>query len=107
MDNALCSAILASLGKHWKKADQDIFILAVVLNPYIHMKAFHQHSCYCTMGVLWPIVTCLAQCFWNSLNPDREFQKVFSDYLSGMREWLDASLGLKYFKEMATKDLSH
>jgi hypothetical protein len=34
------TAILASLEKRWAKADQEVFILAVFLNPYI------RHCCF-------------------------------------------------------------
>jgi hypothetical protein len=38
------SAIHNSLEKRWKKVDQYIFILAVVLNPYIRKRAFRAGS---------------------------------------------------------------
>jgi hypothetical protein len=34
--------IIKSLEKRWKKADQDIFIVAVFLNPYVRSDLFKQ-----------------------------------------------------------------
>lgn len=35
-----CTAILDSIEKRWAKADQDVFIAAVILNPFIKTSAF-------------------------------------------------------------------
>jgi len=35
-----CTAILDSIEKQWAKADQDVFITAVILNPFVKMAAF-------------------------------------------------------------------
>ena len=39
-DVEVWTVILASLEKWWAKADQEVFILAVFLNPYIHSQCF-------------------------------------------------------------------
>ena len=40
LDPQIWAAILGSLEKHWAKGDQDVFILAVFLNPYIQQHPF-------------------------------------------------------------------
>ena len=48
-----CSAILDSIEKRWAKADQDIFITAVILNPFVKMAAFSPQVQFLTRaGVL-------------------------------------------------------
>ena len=36
-----CDAITRSIEKRWKAADQPLFILAVIFNPYTRADAFH------------------------------------------------------------------
>jgi len=43
LDTAIHTKILVSLAKHWSAANQDVFILAVLLKPYIHHQCF-SHS---------------------------------------------------------------
>jgi hypothetical protein len=106
IEDELRTAIINSLEKRWKKADHDVFLLAVILNPYLRTKVFHPHSPYRTMGTLWPIVERLCKRFWNGLVPDREFRRSFSDYLLGLGEWSDDSLRLVDWKEAAKEDVS-
>ena len=37
-----CNAIIESIKQHWPKADQEIFIAAVILNPFYHTSPFAQ-----------------------------------------------------------------
>lgn len=39
-----CAAILNSIEKHWLAADQDIFIVAVIINPFYWTTAFTAHQ---------------------------------------------------------------
>ncbi|KIK80126.1 hypothetical protein PAXRUDRAFT_75341, partial [Paxillus rubicundulus Ve08.2h10] len=40
MDSKISTAVQVSLEKCWAEADQDVFICAVVLNPFLHMSCF-------------------------------------------------------------------
>jgi len=43
-DEDLHLGILASLEKRWKKADQDVFIMAMFLNPFIQSSLLNKAS---------------------------------------------------------------
>ncbi|THU89843.1 hypothetical protein K435DRAFT_864863 [Dendrothele bispora CBS 962.96] len=50
------AAILKSLAKCWQKADRNIFILAVVFNPYIRSKTFNPSNQISAPGRIWLLV---------------------------------------------------
>jgi len=52
-DVEVCTAILASLKKWWVKADQEVFILAVFLNPYIHHWCFSRWHLQMQTCTIW------------------------------------------------------
>jgi len=58
-DVAACNAILESLEKRWAKADQDVFIAAVILNPlhkvapFTKMVSFSSAGVYTLLSRLW------------------------------------------------------
>ena len=59
-DEDLRLSVLKSLEKRWKKVDQDIFIVAVFLNPYIQAKLFRQE--FLMEAQLYNIVERLYEC---------------------------------------------
>lgn len=66
-----------SLEKRWKKADQDIFIVAVFLNPYIRAKLFRQQ--FLTEAQLYNIVERLYERLM-CCKADLGFMGAFEDY---------------------------
>lgn len=105
IEAALRSAVLNSLEKRWGKADQDAFLLALVLNPYIRTKIFHPTNPLRTMAALWAIVRRCCDRFWDGLVPDHEFRRAFSDYLTGVGEWSDIGLCLDELKKGAAAEV--
>ena len=51
-DRTARNAILASIDQRWKKSDQEVFIAAVVLNPYIKTAPFRQLPFLTNAGLL-------------------------------------------------------
>ena len=43
-DVHVCEAVLKSLETRWGKADQDVFIAAIILNPYLQSNPFSQST---------------------------------------------------------------
>ncbi|KAF8975091.1 hypothetical protein BDQ17DRAFT_1441658 [Cyathus striatus] len=43
-DTESANAIISSIEKHWEKSDQEVFIAAVILNPFYQTKPFAQHD---------------------------------------------------------------
>ncbi|KZT64718.1 hypothetical protein DAEQUDRAFT_769439 [Daedalea quercina L-15889] len=80
LDLSACRAVLVSLEKRWAKQDQGIFILAVILNPYIRISAFERNSPFCQANEIQNLT---AQVFWHfyRCEPDNEFMTSVIRYL--------------------------
>jgi len=58
-DQVACNAVLNSLEKRWANADQDVFIAAVILNPFFKhapfkpLSRFQPASIYNLFAILW------------------------------------------------------
>ena len=76
----VCTVILTSLEERWAKADQDVFILAVFLNPYICSKCFSRAAL--TEAALYNMtVQVFEQLFGQKANLD--LLQAFTDYNRG------------------------
>jgi hypothetical protein len=106
LDSTVCTAILASLEKRWAKADQSTFILAVILNPYIHASTFSTTSPYRTFDKLWELVDITFVRFY-SVHPDTEFRVAFSHYIHGTGDWNDEKMGLAVLQAAADHEVCH
>lgn len=63
-DTVVRDAIHSSLEKRWKKADQEVFILAILFNPYVRKKCFNRENPLFTEASLWGMVTrCYSRMF--------------------------------------------
>jgi hypothetical protein len=49
-DEDIQNAVLASVKKRWADTDQEVGILAVILNPYVRTSAFHPRSKFCDLN---------------------------------------------------------
>jgi hypothetical protein len=47
-NNPGCTAILESIEKQWAKVDQDVFIAAIILNPFVKTLAFSPQLSFMT-----------------------------------------------------------
>lgn len=106
MDPAVRDGDLASLEKRWANADQDIFILCLILNPYIRTDAFHPNSPFRTMNGVWPIFRA-AYVRMYDVEPDLECQTALSQHLQQLGNWTDESMSLKEHEELANKSVHH
>lgn len=95
-----------SLEKRWKKADQPVFLLAVVFNPYIRTRCFHPNSPFKLMRGLWPLVKKTFRRFFDQ-DPDSAFRQSFANYIAGVGSWSDEAMSLRELKELATAEKSH
>ncbi|KAL1672232.1 ribonuclease H-like domain-containing protein [Schizophyllum commune] len=102
LDPAIREAVHKSLEKRWKKIDQDIFILAVVFNPYIRTACFASESPFCRTGTIRQLVIkCYKRIFNTSNEPNTEFRSALSDYLGKVGIWSDESMDLAGHKARA------
>jgi hypothetical protein len=67
---------------YWKKVDSNIFLLALVFNPYIQTDVFASTSTFCSVGTLWPLVSWVYKLMFDTTDkPSMEFQSDFMVYL--------------------------
>lgn len=102
LDNAVRIAVHASIEKRWANCDRPIFILALVLNPYICVSAFSRTSPYRMPDKLWEL-TRKAFIRFYSAEPDMDFRAAFSQYIRGQGVWSDTSMRLQQY----TVDAEH
>jgi hypothetical protein len=85
-----CTAILDSIEKRWEKVDQDVFIAAVILNPFVKTAAFSAQVRFLTRAGVLALMKRLYQRFFSITDTTEEFeenmQRLFSnveDYFAG------------------------
>ena len=86
-----CTAIIDSIEKRWAKADQDVFIAAVILNPFVKATAFSPQVPFLTQAGVLMLLKRLYQRFFSvSETPvelDKHMRQLFSnieDYFGGV-----------------------
>jgi len=97
--------VLASLEKRWAAADQEPFIAAVVLNPFLRGKCFA-----CANPILTPIGLCnmLKRLYLRIFRceVDSQFQSAFMDYYNDRAEFSNAFLSLEEWEGTARQQVS-
>jgi hypothetical protein len=97
LDPQIRTGILGSLEKQWAKADQDVFILAVFLNPYIQQQPF-SHAAL-THANIYEITARLFMCIFNRQS-NLQFLKSFEDYFSNTGDFSCQSMELDMMKSL-------
>ena len=97
--------ILNSLEKRWAAADQEPFIAAVVLNPFIRGDLFGRDI------ALTPIGLCnmLKRLQWRvfRVEADGDFQAAFMDYYNKREEFSPDAMALEDWLNIAKKKVSY
>jgi len=94
-DEDLRLGAINSLEKRWKKADQDVFIVAVFLNPNIRAKLFRQE--FLTEAQLYNIVERLYERVMRC-KADLGFMDAYEDYKRSRGEFSDDNMSLALMK---------
>lgn len=100
--------IITSLEKRWSNCgdDREIYILAVVLNPYIRTTAFRRDNPATTFNSLYSMLTrCFKRMFQRDADP--EMTTVFSNYLRRLDEFSDEEMRLADEKLLAERKVPH
>ncbi|KAF5353605.1 hypothetical protein D9758_013785 [Tetrapyrgos nigripes] len=98
-------AIHASLEKCWKKVDQEVFILAVIFNPFIQQCAFKSGGPFHSTADRWHVICWVFRQFYGR-TPDAKFHKAFTKYMAGTGKWSHEMMDLDYFCQDAKEWLS-
>lgn len=97
--------LLGSLEKRWDAADQDVFILSLVLNPYIRNACFAPgHPELSRSGLCAMAKRVCERTFDTQCNSD--FTGAFMDYLHGREEFSAERMHLDHFEQIAENEVS-
>lgn len=99
LDHGIRAGILGSLEKRWKQADQEVFIVALLLNPYLRGQCFNPLAL--TERALYTIVERVFERLF-SVPADLNFLKAFSDYFknAASSEFSKESMSLDKMKAL-------
>ena len=97
--------VYCSLETRWAKIDQDVFLMAVVLNPYLRHDRFNRSNRFLTEASLW--VT-FRRVYLRMLGEElnSELSNNFTEYIHHLGEWSNESMMLGDISARAAKDVS-
>lgn len=99
-DPAIRNCIHSSLEKRWAKTGQTVFILAVVLNPYLRGDCFNDRSPFRTFVPVWDMVNRTYKRMFGR-DPPPGLRKQLQLYLTRSDKWTDELMGLEAYKQEA------
>jgi hypothetical protein len=105
-DSDVCDEILDSLEKRWAAADQEPFIAAVILNPYLHGDFLGRGDIALTLIGLCNMLKHLQWCMFK-VEADADFQAAFMDYYNKHEEFAPEAMALVDWMNMAWKKVSY
>jgi hypothetical protein len=85
-----CTAIINSIEKRWDKADQDVFIAAVILNPFVKTAPFSSQSRLMTQASILSLLKCLYSRFFSITEEEEELKESLQRLYSDLEGYLDA-----------------
>ena len=90
-DYAGCTAVIDSIEKRWAKADQDVFIAAVVLNPFFKREPFSLESRLWSEATVLSLMKRLYKCFFSVTEEEGELEESINELYSNLGDYLDGS----------------
>jgi hypothetical protein len=105
IEDAVQTKILSSLEKRWAAADQDPFIAAVVLNPFLRGRCLSRANTTLTPIGLCNLLKRLHLRVFKC-EVDSHFQSAFMDYYNGREEFSDEFLSLDGWEVAAKQQVS-
>ncbi|KAI0349577.1 hypothetical protein OH77DRAFT_1414734 [Trametes cingulata] len=91
-ESTIKTAVIRSLEMRWSKADQDVFIAAVLLNPYVRMRPFHRLAHIFSPAAIYALFDRLWQRFYPSEPVPATFYNSVTNYLQEREEFAGLSL---------------
>lgn len=98
------TCVRKSLEKRWLPMEQEVFIIAVYLNPYIRGAAFSTKNPVVRPINLYNIAKQLFQRFFD-IEPDLDFHAAFFDYAKGLREFCSRFMNLAEMKQLHEREV--
>jgi len=103
-DAIACQAILRSIEARWAKCDQEVFVAAVLVNPFFRMSAFRPLQCFNKAEVRL-LFTRLYRRFYG-VEPLHTFIEDAYDFLDGKGLFQAIRGEIDYETEAATRKVS-
>lgn len=103
IDGPSCAKIIRSIEKRWAKADQDVFIAATFLNPYIRKRCFN--PAVLTESSLYNLIERVFERLFEKKG-DLALLRAFTDYAKGVSEFLDEEMNLNQMTAMHLQEVS-
>jgi hypothetical protein len=104
-DSEVRDGVLASLEKRWAAADQDPFIAAVILNPFLRGDFLaRRHVGLTPIGLCNMLKRLHSRIF--RVDVDADFQAAFMDYFNRREEFSPESMALMDWIDTAQKKVS-
>lgn len=94
LDANVKGCLLDSIEKRWTKTDQDSFLAAVILNPYIRQRLFKNGSPYSTIASVFNLFVRLWKRFFDR-EPDEVFFPAVFDYCRSDSSFSDKAMFLQ------------
>ncbi|KAK7689437.1 hypothetical protein QCA50_007229 [Cerrena zonata] len=103
IEPVLRQKVLDSLERRWAKIDQDVFLMAVVLNPYVRLDRFNRQNRNLTEAALWNV---FRRVYVRMINeePNHELSDTFTKYVHWIGEWSDTAMALQDISARAARD---
>lgn len=107
-DHTVRTIMHKSLEMRWKNAgdERDLYLLAIVLNPYMRLLPLRKNNPLFTRQGLWQI---LKRCYTRIMPQqpaDNALHSAFLAYLEGIGEWSCDSMGLAEVQSLAESAVS-
>jgi len=105
IEQPICDEVIDSLEKRWAAADQDVFILSLVLHPWIRGRCLSNGAGLSRMDLFNMAERVFKRVFKE--DPDYFiFMKEFMEFLSGTGRFSDEMMRLESLKANYAKEVS-
>ena len=105
-DLTACNAVLSSLEKRWANTDQDVFIAAVVLNPFFKHMPFKPLRRFQPANIYSLFVTLWNRFFPGQVAPIALYQNVI-DYLREMGDFMTLDVSVAACLQISEQKVTH
>ena len=104
-DPTVRERIIGSLERRWKAAQQDVFIMAIFLNPYLRSRCFNQRNPALTFQGLWAMYKRIYTQMMQA-EPDQWVLNAFSEYYHRQCHFTDEAMILEEHHKLASNTVS-
>jgi hypothetical protein len=99
-----CQAIIESIERRWAKSDQEIFIAAMILNPFYRHEPLKATALFNNAGIL-ALLTRIFKRVYKTATVPQEFYIEVSNYLNLQNTFSNLTLQLHIEKNLAVSSV--